>query len=73
MAEHRYYIQKDILSVHSSSDSRRKECVYVPAGTVISVLGELKNDSYFVEVLWDSRKVFMFPQDIEDRALPVHP
>jgi hypothetical protein len=58
--------------VHSSADSRRKECVYVPAGTVISVLGDMTKDSHFVEVLWDSRKVFMFPQDIQDRAFLIH-
>ena len=62
-----YCVQQDILSVHSSQGGRR-ECVYVPAGTVITVRSYSRMDSRLVEVDWDERVVLMFSQDLEERA-----
>ncbi len=62
-----YCVQQDILSVHSLQGGS-KQCVYVPAGTVIAVRNHSCVDSRLVEVDWDSRVVLMFSQDIQERA-----
>ena len=62
-----YCVQEDILSVHSSHGGRR-ECLYVPAGTVVSVRSYSRMDSRLVEVDWNERIVLMFSQDLEERA-----
>ena len=69
MSEALYCLKVDTLSVYPRPDGR-KESLYIPAGAVISV-GERKVGP-FVEVHWDSKTVFMFPQDIIERveALP---
>lgn len=66
MSEHRYCLQQDILSVHTP-DQTHKECLYVPAGAVVSVDTADQNNQ-FVEVHWNSKTVLMFLQDIQDRA-----
>lgn len=66
MAEHRYCLHQDILSVHTP-DHEHKECLYVPAGAVVS-FDTPQDDKKFVEVHWNSKTVRMFLQDIQDRA-----
>ena len=66
MAEYRYCLNQDILSVHAP-DRDHKECLYVPAGSVVSVDAAQENEK-FVEVHWNSKIVQMFLQDIQDRA-----
>ena len=66
MAEHHYCLHQDILSVHTP-DREHKECLYVPAGAVVSVDDEHESEK-FVEVHWNSKTVLMFLQDIQDRA-----
>lgn len=66
MAETRYCLHQDILSIHTP-DRIHKECVYVPAGSVVSVDAS-QEDQKFVAVHWDSKTVLMFLQDIQDRA-----
>lgn len=66
MAEYRYCLHEDILSIHSP-DREHKECMYVPAGSVIAIDQPTK-DEKLVQVHWDSKTVTMFLQDIEDRA-----
>lgn len=70
MAEYRYCLNQDILSVHTP-DQDRKECLYVPAGAVVSVDTAHESDR-FVEVHWNSKTVLMFLQDIQDRAELMH-
>ena len=69
MAEHRYCLHHDILSVHTP-DREHKECLYIPAGAVVSVDVAQENEK-FVEVHWNSKTVRMFLQDIQDRAEPI--
>jgi hypothetical protein len=69
MAEYRYWLQQDILSVHTP-DRDHKECLYVPAGAVIS-LDPSQGCERLVEVHWNSKTVQMFLQDIQDRAEPI--
>jgi hypothetical protein len=66
MAEYRYCLHQDILSIHAP-DREHKECFYVPAGAVVSV-DTAHEDHNLVEVHWDSKTVLMFFQDIQDRA-----
>jgi hypothetical protein len=66
MAEFRSCLHQDILSVHVP-DRDHKECLYVPAGEVVSVDTE-HEDNNLVEVHWNSKTVLMFLQDIQDRA-----
>ena len=66
MAEYRYCLNQDILSVHTP-DQDRKECLYVPAGAIVSI-DAAQQDEKFVEVHWNSKTVQMFFQDIQDRA-----
>jgi glycyl-tRNA synthetase alpha subunit len=66
MAEYRYCLHQDILSVHVP-DRDHKECLYVPAGAVVSV-DPAQEDDRFVQVHWDSKTVRMFLQDIQERA-----
>jgi hypothetical protein len=66
MTEHRYCLHQDILSVYTP-DREHKECLYVPAGAVVLV-DTAHQDERFVEVHWNSKTVFMFMQDIQDRA-----
>jgi len=70
MTEHRYYIQEPILSIQSQSQDRR-DFVYVPAGTVVSV-PDYSPDAKFVEIVWDSKTLLMFSQDLQDRAEPYY-
>lgn len=69
MAQYRYCLHQDILSVQTP-DRDHRECVYVPAGTIVSING-LHEDQKFVEVDWNSKTVLMFRQDIKDRAEPL--
>jgi hypothetical protein len=66
MAEYRYCLHQDILSVHTP-DRDHKECLYVPAGAVVSFDTVHENEK-LVEVHWNSKTVLMFRQDIQDRA-----
>jgi hypothetical protein len=66
MAENLYCLHQDILSIHTP-DRNHKECVYVPAGAVVSI-DPVQQDEKFVEVHWNSKTVLMFLQDIHDRA-----
>jgi|tagenome__1003787_1003787.scaffolds.fasta_scaffold20096660_2 hypothetical protein len=68
-----YYLHQDTLSVRSLEQNKR-ECVYIPAGTVISVRDHSPENTHqgFVEVLWDAKTVFMFSEDIRERAVPLY-
>ena len=66
MAENRYCLHQDILSIHAP-DLEHKECVYVPAGSVVSIDAAQRNEK-FIEVHWNSKTVLMFSQDIQNRA-----
>ncbi len=66
-----YCIQQDILSVHSPREGHQ-HCLYVPAGTVISVRNHDQLNDRLVEVNWDSKTVLVFAQDLEDRAQPLN-
>jgi len=69
----RYYLHQDTLSVRSLEQNKR-ECVYIPAGAIISVRGASpgSTDERFVEVVWDAKTVFMFSEDIRERAEPLY-
>jgi hypothetical protein len=67
---HTFTLKTDILSVQVSEEGC-KGYLYVPAGAIISVPDLNPNDSIFVEVFWDSKKVMMFPQDIQERTEPL--
>jgi hypothetical protein len=58
------------LSVHTP-DRDHKECLYVPAGAVVSV-DPVHEGNNLVEVHWDSKTVLMFLQDIQDRGELLH-
>lgn len=64
-----YCLQEDILSIDNGSKGDR-ECLYVPAGSVVAVANEPLDDR-FVEVQWNAKRVLMFNVDIRERALPV--
>ena len=66
-----YCIQQDILSVQACHEGRR-QCLYVPAGTVISVRNHDENDERLVEINWDSKTVLIFAQDLRERAQPMN-
>ena len=62
-----YCLKADTLSVYPRPDGK-KESLYVPAGAVISVGGRDSAMGPFVEVHWNSKTVYMFPQDLVERA-----
>lgn len=67
VSEALYCLKADTLAVCPQRDGK-KESLYVPAGAVISV-GERNSEmGPFVEVHWHDKTVFMFPQDIVERA-----
>lgn len=70
-----YCLKADILSIYPRPNGK-KDYLYVPAGAVISIGDTNSQIGPFVEVHWDTKTVFMFPQDIQDRAeelsAPVH-
>jgi hypothetical protein len=72
VSEALYCLKADTLSVCPQPDGK-KESLYVPAGAVISVCGRNSEIGPFVEVHWNDKTVFMFPQDIVERAeaLPI--
>jgi hypothetical protein len=67
MVEKRYCLHEPILSVYRGGSGQR-ECIYVPAGELISVRDPNSANTKFVEVHWDAKLLLMFQQDIEDRA-----
>lgn len=69
MPSAQYCLQEQILSIDENGGSSR-ECLYVPAGTVVSVLSDTE-DSRFVHVEWDTKRVLMFNVDIQERAHPL--
>ena len=69
MATNLYCLQEDILSIENRPAGDR-ECFYVPAGAVVSVLNE-PNADQFVEVQWNAKTVLMFDVDIKERAQPL--
>jgi hypothetical protein len=62
-----YCLKADILSIYARPDGK-KDYLYVPAGATITIGEPNSQMGLFVEVHWDSKTIFMFPQDIEDRA-----
>lgn len=69
-----YYIQENILSINQQ-DGPVRECVYVPAGAVVSVLSEPDENNasgnQLIEVEWERKRVLMFNVDILERAQPL--
>lgn len=65
----KYCLEENILSIEQHYGVG-KECLYVPAGTVVSVLADTA-DTQFVEVEWNTKRVLMFNVDIQERAHPL--
>jgi len=63
--ETRYCLNQETLSV-SLSGSGKREFVYIPTGTVITISGAEKGK--LVEVAWGGRKSLVFSEDIHERA-----
>jgi hypothetical protein len=66
-SEHRYCLKTNILSIHTTSEGK-KQSLYLPAGAIITVGDLAPKEGPFVEVLWNTKTVLMFPQDILERA-----
>lgn len=60
-----YCLNQATLSV-TVSESSRREFVYIPAGTVISVSGPVEGK--LVEVTWEGHAALVFSEDIQERA-----
>ena len=68
MDEQHYRLTADILSVYI--EELQRGCMYVPAGAEISAWNEVRRGQ-LIQVRWSDRVLYMFPQDLEERAVCV--
>ena len=68
MDEQHYRVRVDTLSVYI--DELQRSCIYVPAGAEISARNEVRRGP-LVQVRCIDRLLYMFPQDLEEKAVCV--
>jgi hypothetical protein len=61
----RYCLNQETLSV-SLPGAAKREFVYIPVGTVITICGP--ENGKLVEVAWEDRTALVFSEDIHERA-----
>jgi hypothetical protein len=63
----RFRLKRATISIESTVDDRL--VVMVPTGTVVTVLrGPRPDDMRMVDILWDTRPLVMFAEDILERG-----
>ena len=65
-----------LLSYETSctgAGTEHRTIVMIPAGSTISLIAPVQNESEFVEVAWNGQRLRMFAYDFAERAEPESP